>query len=74
MRKLTIKQNPEKKIPVEILAQHIQILAGVGKKLAGSRLKEKTILVLLQHSTGISQKDIKQVLDALSQLEKTYLK
>lgn len=74
MGKVIVKQNPDKEIPVEILAQHIKAMSDVGKKLAASSMKQKTVLVLLNHTTGVAQKDIKKILDALPQLEKIYLK
>lgn len=42
--------------------------------LTGSRLKRKAILLLLSHSSKIPQRDVDRVLQALSDLERDYLK
>jgi len=71
--KITQKENkPE--VSIEILAQSIEAIAKFGKELKNSRLKEKTILILIQSVTGLARADIKAVLDALPQLEAEFLK
>lgn len=67
-----IKQDPEK--PLEILAEDIKSMAELGRIFKTSRLKEKTVLVLVSHMTGMAQRDVKTVLEALPLLEKEYLK
>lgn len=42
--------------------------------LGQSRLRRSTILLLLSHSSKVSQRDCDSVLQALSELEKKYLK
>lgn len=74
MKKVSIKQNPEAEIPLEIMAEHIEKLSRFGQQIKSSRLKQKTIAILLSHATGLSQAKINDVLDALPQLEKLYLK
>jgi len=72
-------QNQEPKTEVsqhelEIIAEHIERLTKAAEALRQSRLKEKTILVLLKDMTGMAQRDIKIVLDALPLLAREYLK
>lgn len=76
MKKAIIKQSEKKEdlIPTQILAEHIRDIAIAGKVLAASPLKQKTIIVLLENMTKLPQYKIKQVLDALPQLEKEFLK
>lgn len=74
MKRAIIKQVEGDEIPTEIIATHIAALARMGKNIKASRLKEKTMLVLLNHMTSVPQKEIKKILDALPQLEKQYLK
>jgi hypothetical protein len=59
---------------LEIIAEHIERLSKVGLAIQASRLSETAILTLLRHSTGLYQNQIKQVLDALPDLENRYLK
>jgi hypothetical protein len=42
--------------------------------LNGSRMRPKTILLLVSHFSGVSQTDVNKVLEALTNLEKKYLK
>lgn len=59
---------------LEIVAQDIKALSEFGRSIQSSKLKQKAILVLLSHTTQLSQRDIKTVLDAIPLLEKEYLK
>jgi len=59
---------------LESLADNIAQLSKVGREIKASRLNEKAILTLLKEMTGESKHSIKLVLDALPELEKTYLK
>lgn len=74
--KVTVRQSdkPEEEIPVEVLATHIAKLADVGKQLSESRLSRRAILLLLSDATGIGKKEIGQVIDAIPDLKKRYLK
>ena len=63
--------------PVELteeLALAIVALAAVGKQLKGSRLKPRTIALLLRDMTGVSMGNIEIVLNALPLIEQTFLK
>lgn len=64
----------EEELPVDILVEHIIKLADVGGQLVNSRLKMRTIIVLLKDMTGLPFGDIKRVLEALPNLEREYLK
>jgi hypothetical protein len=71
--KVTVKQ-PETPIPTEVLAQSIlEISQGMARLRAG-KLNEKALLLLLSHSSGVAQRDVKLVLWALDSLANTYLK
>lgn len=61
-------------LPLEILAEHIARLATVGEQIKHSKLKRRTILLLLKDITGIGIKDIDLILDALPLLGKKFLK
>lgn len=58
-----------------ILASAITDVAEAAKKLLGGPLKRRTIVVLLQDSigTGITKKQIEQVLDAAAELKRNYV-
>ena len=65
---------PDENIPTEILAEEIVRLSKAAQALKNSRLTKRAILVLLKDSTGMSFAQIKLVLEALEDLEKTYVK
>lgn len=72
-------KKPIKKVEVlesslEAIADHVAVIAEVGKMIKNSRLKERAILLLLKDATGLSMTDISRVLDALPKLEMKYLK
>lgn len=56
------------------IAQNISRLAAAATELSKGKFKRKTLLVLLAHSTGLSQGSVNCVLDALESLEDDYLK
>lgn len=64
----------EVEIPTEILAQAIVDLSAAGRALLNSRLKKRTLMLLLKDASGVSLHQIEKILDALPQLEKEYLK
>lgn len=65
----------EKEIPTEILAESIQAIADGMKKMRNGRLNDRAIIMLIQHSTsGISQRQIKDVLNSIENLASTYLR
>lgn len=66
--------------PVELeptiheLTGAIEAISDGMRKLRESRLSDKAILLLLSHSSGIGQRDVQRVLDALANLGADYLK
>lgn len=74
---MATKETPEEKKyreNVEEIASNIARLSREVSALLTGRLKEKTIIVLLAHSTQLPQSTIKTVLEAITSLEGTYLK
>lgn len=59
---------------VKAIADGVVHVSRAIKQMEEGALNEKAILVLLAHSTGLSQKSIKDVLKGLSQLEEMYVK
>jgi hypothetical protein len=73
-KKVVVKQDAEKPVEVEVLAQAIIEIGKASKRLAASSLNRKAVVVLLSHSTGLGQGTIKAVLDGIADLESTYLR
>lgn len=72
---VVVTQSPDKeKIPTEIIAQDIAAIAAAMKNINKGRLNTKGLLVILSHASGLAQKEVKVVLEAMRDLEKTYLK
>lgn len=74
------KKNEKETFPAQIEENAEDIATAIAKISRGmavlnqSRMKKKTILLLLSHSSGLPQRDCDRVLQSLSDLEKTYLK
>lgn len=67
----------EEPIEIEVLESAIVALSNIGKKLDSSRLKQRTVILLLQDAIGagnIAKRQIEAVLDTLPELEARYLK
>jgi len=64
----------ENKKIVEDIATNISKLSRQVEELLKGRLKFKTIIVLLSYSTGLPQNTIKSVLEAITTMEKDFLK
>lgn len=62
------------KATLEDMAEHIAKLSKLGKEFMNSRLKHRTVVLLLHDLTGISKTNIVNVLKALPDLEKEFLK
>lgn len=76
MSKLIVKQDPEKPVPHEILAQQIGAMADGFVKLTKGGLSRRAIVVLIQDACpqgDVSKKQINQVLDALRDLRTLYI-
>jgi hypothetical protein len=69
---LLVKEDPS--VGPEVLASAIVEVSKAAKKLLASRLSEEAILVLLKHQTRIPMEQIRRVLHAAVDLERTYLK
>lgn len=74
---------PEKEVPVEVLADAIVSISQGIKFLRSSRLNEDALLLLIQHAAPnlskrpprqIGKREIKAVLQGIEALERTYLK
>ena len=59
---------------LEALAEHIEKLSRACTILESSRLKHRTILLLLKDMTGLPLYRIEALLDALPELSKRYVK
>lgn len=71
------KETPEEKSyreSVEEIATNIARLSREVKALLSGRVKEKTVVILLAHSCQLPQTTIRNVLNALHNLEDDYLK
>lgn len=71
---VTVKQNEEKPIEKEILAESIVRISDAFRKLQASGLNRRAIVVLLRDRCGsrVSMTEIETVLDALSELKQRY--
>lgn len=68
----TLEQKQQREM-TEAIAKNLNNLAGSVKALVNGPLKKKTILILLAHTTGLSQRDVDNVLGALQTLPKDFL-
>lgn len=59
---------------LNIIAENIEALGKVGAILNASRLKPKLIYLLLNKMTGVGQRDIELILNAIPQIEREFLK
>ena len=73
-KKVFVRQQPEKEIPTEILAESIVAISDGFRKLRSGRLNDKTLLLLVSHASGVAQREIKAVFEAIESLERLYLK
>lgn len=74
MSRVAVKQNPEKEIATEVIAESIVAISDGIKKLRAGRLNDRALVLLLHDVTGVARRDIKVVLDGLQSLESTYIK
>lgn len=72
--KVNFVNKPGEEVPAEIIASSIQHISESMKKLKSSRLNDRAILVLLKDLTSLPGRDIKLVIDSISQLEEMFLK
>lgn len=83
MKKVTITQDQEKIVPVEVLAQSILSISEGIKKLRSTKLNDKALFLLIQNNTFIkkgyasskcSMVDVKAVIESIETLATAYLK
>lgn len=65
------EENPE---PLELIAKAIIQVADAFKKIEAGPLKRKTVVLLLQDQTSLSQKAINSILDVAPKLADHYVK
>lgn len=73
-KEVETKEEKQYREAVEQIAGNIEKLATAVRAFSKGRLKRKTLLVLLAHSSGWSQKTVESVLMALENLDQDYLK
>ena len=59
---------------LEKISNEIKKLQVVGEALSKSELNEKTIIWLLSRASGVSQTDVRKIMDTLFELESIFLK
>jgi hypothetical protein len=64
---------PNEQSSAELIAQSITKVAYGFDRLNRSGLSLKAILLLLSHSSGVSQRDVKKVLQSMGSLKRDYL-
>ena len=84
MKKTIVKQNPEKELPTEVLAESILAISQGVKKLRAGRLTDRALLLLIQDAapnvggkfgtTKISMKEIRAVFEGIESLERAFIK
>jgi len=84
IRKLVLKQDAEKPVPVEIIADSIVSISDGLRKLRAGRLNDRALILLIQHASPmagagrlrkpISAKEVRAVLEGIESLEREYLK
>lgn len=72
--RVEVMQQPQNEVPTEVLATSIKEISEGMKRLRSGRLNDRALLTLLQRSCGVSQSDIKSVMDGLESLSRDYLK
>lgn len=71
-KSVLVKNDSDKPVPKEILADAIVRVSDSLTKLRKSGLNEKAIIALVKDDTGESKETIKRVLFSLDYLKKTY--
>lgn len=74
MRKVTVIQDEENPIAVDVMASAIVEIGSAMKRISSSKLSRKALVVLIQHDVKLGIGTIEAVLDSLDSLESTYLK
>lgn len=76
MRTKSVKvvQEPEKEIPVEVIAKSIVEIAAGMKRINESRLTRDAIVTLIHEKSKVARSTVHIVLNNLDRLEETWLK
>lgn len=78
-----MKQDEERPVPIEVLAESIKAISDGVKKLRAGPLNERALVLLIQHAAPnigkwgtnrIGMTEIKAVLEGMESLETAYLK
>jgi len=70
-----VKENPnDEEIPFEIIQESIVRLSQLGKNIKKSRLTDRAVVLLIKDMTDAPMVWIRKVLNAIPELEKTYIK
>lgn len=68
-----VKQDGEAPIATEVLASAIVQIAAATKRALNSGLSRRALLVLLKDASNVPQYHIERVLNAMEQLQDTYV-
>ncbi len=71
---ITVKTNEVNPEPLELVAKSIIQIAETFEKMKSSPLRQHTVIIILKDMTGLSQRDIKAVLEAAADLKRYALK
>lgn len=83
-QKITVKQNPEAEVPIEVLAEAIKAIASGVQKLRSGKLRDRALFLLIQDAAGgygtnrnkkrLSVRDIEAVFNGINSLESSFLR
>lgn len=71
--KVAVKQTENQPIPAEIIAASIVRIASGIEKVNQSGLNQKALILLVSHASGVTQAQVRKVLNGLSSLQEQYL-
>ncbi len=74
MKTKLIQKPDEPEVPAEILAQSIETVANGMRKILSTRLSKRALMILIRDACNLSLTEIGNVLDAIENLDKRFLK
>jgi hypothetical protein len=76
MKTIKVTQKPEAEVPTEVLAEAITKMADGIRKLRNGRLNDYALHILIQHAApgNLTRNTIRNVLEGIDSLERTYLR
>lgn len=74
MPPLKVTHKSDAEVPTEIIAENIVAIGAGMKKFRAGRLNDRALMLLLHHSSGVSQRSVQDVLNAMADLERVYLR